>query len=204
MDDYQVTKRRRLGYKPSFEERRLGEQATCRRLRQGPPTLEQIEAVQTMTERSYGARIDSLPTDIRRELRKFICPYVLRLKDLDIVLYFPDVKRTIKIEYYEDNKFCLCRMLNTLSRSDLMKENVCYREVVNYGDYWTFDRHILRIQECDTDIEFSLPIRPVLIDALTRACNDIILDYDLEEEEYSTEFETSKVYGNSDYTNDYD
>ena len=191
MDDYQVPKRRRLDYKLSLEDRRLEEQTIY--CRQADPTPEQIEAEHSMSERSYGARIDMLPTDIRRELRKFICPYVLRYKGLSIILYFPGVKHTVKITCSGSNKFRLCRMLNTLSRSDLMIENVCYHEDMNYCDHWFFDRHTLRIHECWCyDKEFNLPIRPVLIDALTRACNAIYINFDPDDEE--DEFEISKPY----------
>ena len=145
----------------------------------GRTKREQIEA-----EQSYGQRIDILPLDIRRELRKFICPYSLRIvedQDYNIIIYFPDISHNILIEYYQANRINLRELLLTLFRPDLMGENV-YCEEMNFTDRWYFDRHTLRVASVYPDEEFNLPIRPVLIDALTYVYNSIHVDSEYIEE----------------------
>ena len=164
-----------LGWKLAHE-KRMGEEIKREGANKRTRTERNADAEQSMRDRSYGERIDELPADIRRELRKFVCPYTLVINhksdDYDVVLRFSEVTHIITIAHFQENNSRLGRMLDKLAHTELMKEGVVYHEAINFYDGFYFDRsalqaYTLRVVLTRPDREFIVPIYRVLIDALT-------------------------------------
>lgn len=115
--------------------------------------------------------LELLPSDLRKELRKFICPYTVQIKEskdaFRVILRFTDSKNTINLQRTEYNRESLYRMLEIVSHPNLMKEDRWYLEPFNNHDYKLMfdDAELCLLLRGDYKV-FKVPICRVLVDAL--------------------------------------